>query len=138
MQNCPACRARYKGQPMCTRCGADLTLPLLSEQQAMELLRQAVQYLSNKDYSRAAIALQQARLLKQTPLAIALDEFLQVKIHEPSVTDEAARLESIPVEEPQIHSLLQDWLTTRKHKWDNFHPDLSLWKKQVLQRKSVD
>ena len=106
MQNCPACRARYKGQSICTRCGTDLSLPLLSEQQATEQLRRAVQYLSNKDYNCAAIALQQAQQLQQTPLAIALDKFLQLKMYEPTLIDQAAVHEPVPVEEPQIHNLL--------------------------------
>lgn len=106
MQNCPACRARYKGQTMCTRCGTDLTLPLLSEQKAMEQLRRAVQCLSNKDYTCAVIALQQAQQLQQTPLAIALDKFLQLEMYEPTLIDPAAIHEPVPVEEPQIHNLL--------------------------------
>lgn len=145
MQNCPACRARYKGESLCARCGADLTLPLLSEQQAEDYLQRAIQLLANDDHASAVAVIQQSLLLKQIPLAAALHAFLKTETHKlaPERVDESEVYESVLVDKPQAHRLLplklQDWLSTRKEKWDSFHPDLSLWKKQVLrlQRKGA-
>ena len=143
MQKCPACRARYKGESLCARCGADLTLPLLSEQQAEDYLRRAIQLLVNGDPTRAVAEIQQSLLLRQTPLAVSLNAFLNTEMHQS--TRAKAKVEEPKIHEPtQVDTLktgnrLQDWLSISKEKWGNFHPDLSLWKKQVLhwQRKST-
>ena len=88
MLRCPACRARYKGELICVRCGTNLGLPLLSETQAMEYVQLAVRHLLNGNRGNAQIALKQALQLNNTPLALSLVQFIRqapVKIDEPVI-----------------------------------------------------
>lgn len=76
MDRCPACRARYKGNPTCYRCGTDLTLPLEAERQAGARAQQALQDVLEDDIEAARVAIDQAIQLKAEPAFLALQAFI--------------------------------------------------------------
>ena len=56
---CPVCRARFRGSPLCSRCGADLTALMLLAAHAYVLRLSARQSLRQGD-CRGALACSQA------------------------------------------------------------------------------
>jgi hypothetical protein len=52
---CPVCKARFRGAAECSRCGADLTAPMLLASHAYVLRQQARQALRSGD-ARTALA----------------------------------------------------------------------------------
>ena len=46
MERCPVCRARFRDEAVCYRCGADLSVLLAIEAEAAELEREAVTLLA--------------------------------------------------------------------------------------------
>ena len=77
MKRCPACRAQLKGQTQCRRCGSDLTLALQAEAAAKQWTQRAVHCFSEGALDDADAALDQALMLHQTPLALALRPFFR-------------------------------------------------------------
>jgi hypothetical protein len=50
---CPACRARFRGETTCSRCGADLHRPMLLVLSATRLRNAARAAIEHHDYTRA-------------------------------------------------------------------------------------
>jgi hypothetical protein len=63
---CPVCRARFRGSPRCSRCGADLTVLMLLAAHAYILRRAARQSLRQSDYQAALASAQAAQRLHST------------------------------------------------------------------------
>jgi hypothetical protein len=72
MERCPICRARFKDELVCHRCGADLTVLFGIETQATALERQAVGLLGAGDLIEARHVAGQVLQLKHSPLARAV------------------------------------------------------------------
>lgn len=83
MERCPNCRARYKGDPVCYRCGCELQPLRRLEAQAERLERLAVQCLT-WDLDMAEQAVAKALRLQRRPLALALRGFIGRKRSHPS------------------------------------------------------
>ena len=106
MERCPGCRARYKGEPICHRCGADLTLALQAEVDADASLGRAVKAFSAGDQSAADRALEVAIALHLTPLALALKAFFEDRrCHQP----ERVRHALVQLKDAPDESLLSFW-----------------------------
>ncbi len=58
---CPVCRARFRGATQCSRCGADLTRPMLLALSAHRLRNTARAALHSGDYARASTLAQAAQ-----------------------------------------------------------------------------
>ncbi len=76
MARCPLCRARLKGQSVCGRCDADLSILQTIEETADILARRAVKALVAGDVSAAASQAAAARELHATPFHHALAGFV--------------------------------------------------------------
>jgi hypothetical protein len=76
MARCPLCRARLKGQSVCGRCDADLSILQTIEETADILARRAVKALVAGDVSAAASQAAVARELHATPFHHALAGFV--------------------------------------------------------------
>jgi len=76
VERCPVCRARFKDDPSCYRCGADLSFLLNIEQQVAALERQALHCCIKENRSAARVVLTQALALKQTPMTKVLAQFV--------------------------------------------------------------
>jgi hypothetical protein len=83
MERCPHCRARFKGEAECYRCGCDLTLLLRVESQAQHLEHFAVQRLACGDLKGAKRALEHAQELQYRPLVNALNGFTRYLARQP-------------------------------------------------------
>ena len=80
MERCPACRARFKDEPICYRCGADLSVLLAIEAEAATLERQAVALLGIGAWAEAHHAAERALILQFSPLAAAIRDFTHGEI----------------------------------------------------------
>ena len=76
MERCPNCRARFKGDPVCYRCGCDLSEILRIEKRAQALEQLAVQCLA-WDLKAATGLVERTLRLQQRPLALALRGFIE-------------------------------------------------------------
>jgi hypothetical protein len=72
MERCPVCRARFKGDPVCYRCGADLSVLLAIEAEAATLERRAITLLGTGQLLEARQAAERALALQYRPLALAV------------------------------------------------------------------
>ncbi len=75
MERCPICRARFKNEPVCYRCGADLSPLLAIEAEAAALEQQAVALTKAGQWLDAWQAADQALTRRHSPLAFAVREF---------------------------------------------------------------
>jgi hypothetical protein len=91
MERCPICRARFKEESVCYRCGADLSRLLAIEAEAAELEQQAVTLLGVGQWLEARQVAEQALALQQSPLAAATRDFA----HRELVASETRRLERL-------------------------------------------
>lgn len=82
MEQCPHCRARYRGGTECYRCGMDLSLLLQIEERAQAWERIAVKRLASGDLAQAEVAVARALALQRRPLAVALQGFIQQTLGE--------------------------------------------------------
>jgi transposase len=64
---CPVCRASFRENVRCPRCGADLTAVMTLAARAYVLRQQSRLALANGDWRRAYVMAQQARDLQTTP-----------------------------------------------------------------------
>ncbi len=69
---CPVCRARFRGSPRCSRCGADLTALMLLAAHAYVLRQAARQSLRQSDYQAAMASAHAAQRLHSTAEGILL------------------------------------------------------------------
>ena len=91
MERCPVCRARFKGEAVCYRCGADLSVLLAIEAEAAEWERETVAMLAAGDWIAARRAADQALALQHSPLAAAARDFAGREL----VTQEVRRFEQL-------------------------------------------
>lgn len=75
MERCPVCRARFQGEAVCYRCGADLSVLLAIEAEAAEWEREAVSLLASGEWIAARQAADRALALQYSPLAAAARDF---------------------------------------------------------------
>ena len=66
---CPVCKARFRGQRRCSRCGADLSRLMLVLARAWQLRRQARQALCEAHYGAASELARKAQALHRTASA---------------------------------------------------------------------
>ncbi len=79
MEKCTHCRARLKGQIVCSRCKADLEFVLAAEVQAQTMARCAVQSLVSGDIPAAKKYANKARRLHGTLFSRALIGFVETE-----------------------------------------------------------
>ena len=91
MERCPVCRARFKDEPVCYRCGADLSTLLAIETESAALEQQAVALLEVGQPLEARRTAEQALMLQYSTLAAAVQDFAYREL----VADEARRLERL-------------------------------------------
>lgn len=89
MERCPVCRAQFKREPVCYRCGADLSPLLAIEAEAALWERQAVALLKAGQPLEARWAAEQSLMLQHGLLAAAMQDFA----HQELIANEARRLE---------------------------------------------
>jgi hypothetical protein len=80
MERCPVCRARSKGDPVCYRCGADLSALLAIEAEAATLERRAAVLLGAGELLEARQAAERALTLQYSPLAFAVRDFARKEL----------------------------------------------------------
>ena len=80
MERCPICRGRIVPEAQCGRCGADLTLPLQAEAEAIKLTQKALCYIEKDDFHSAEQLLNQALALKIDPLPQTLLTFIKTHL----------------------------------------------------------
>ncbi len=68
LPHCPVCKARFRGQDKCPRCGADLSRLMVVVACAQQLRGQARQALCAGWYHEARALAGQAQDLQRTPL----------------------------------------------------------------------
>ncbi len=73
MERCPICKARLKAETQkCPRCSSDLSLLFEIEQQANDLLFQALEEAEQGALEEAVHSVEQSISLKNNPLSVAL------------------------------------------------------------------
>ncbi|MCF6356082.1 MAG: hypothetical protein L3J26_13455 [Candidatus Polarisedimenticolaceae bacterium] len=77
MERCPICRGRIMPDAQCGRCGADLTLSLQAETEAVRLTKKALCHIEEDDIHNAEKLLNRALALKNDPLPQALLVFIK-------------------------------------------------------------
>ena len=75
MERCPVCRARFRDEAVCYRCGADLSALLAIEAEATALEREAVNLLAAGRWIEARRAADRVLALQYSPLAAAARDF---------------------------------------------------------------
>lgn len=91
MERCPVCRARFKGEAICYRCGADLNVLLAIEAEAAAWERETVASLVAGDWIAARRATDQALTLQYSALAAAARDFAGREL----ITEERRRFEQL-------------------------------------------
>jgi len=91
MERCPVCRARFKEEPVCYRCGADLSALLAIEAEAEALEQRAVAWLEAGQPLAARRAAEQSLTLQYRPLAATVQDFARREL----IASEAQRLEQL-------------------------------------------
>jgi hypothetical protein len=91
MERCPVCHARFREEPICYRCGADLSSLLAIEAEVAALEQQAVALLEAGQPLEARRAAEQALMLQYSPLAATVQDFAYREL----VAGEARRLEQL-------------------------------------------
>ncbi|MFZ1641868.1 MAG: hypothetical protein WAV07_10665 [Candidatus Contendobacter sp.] len=91
MERCPVCRARFRDEAVCHRCGADLSALLVIEAEAAALEREAVALLAAGAWIEARRAAEQVLALHHSPLATAARDFARREL----VAEEARRFERL-------------------------------------------
>ncbi len=69
---CPVCRASFRGQDVCSRCGADLSPLLLLLAHTFRLRQRARELLRAGDFQRALAYAKEAERLHSTPQGMLL------------------------------------------------------------------
>lgn len=89
MERCPVCRARFKDESVCYRCGADLSALLAIEAEAAALEQRAIAWMETGQPWEARRAAERALTLQYRPLAAAVQDFAYREL----VAGETRRLE---------------------------------------------
>lgn len=77
MERCPLCRARLREEALCPRCGADLSVPLEVERNALQAARRAMVSLAAGDLEIATGHAEMAAWLHGTAFHLGLYGFLR-------------------------------------------------------------
>ncbi len=91
MERCPVCKARFKDDPICYRCGADLAILLRIERQAELLEQRAVALYGAGALGQARWVAEQAVALKRSLALCRLVEFLTEETLNPSIKYSSAQ-----------------------------------------------
>ena len=76
MERCPCCNARLRERTVCSRCKADLSALISSEQAAHNWLAKAIRHCSAENIEQSIYAVGVSLGLKKTELALVFREFL--------------------------------------------------------------
>ena len=100
--HCPVCRARFRRQRLCSRCGADLSTLMTLAAEAFLLRQAGRKALCNGDLEHALELARRSQELAQTPRAAKLCVFLPWLLHIQHVTEPPALAEdpSVQTKEP--------------------------------------
>ncbi len=79
MERCPVCRARFKKEKVCYRCGADCSLLLQIETQSHEWVSSAVKQCMHGEMAAAQENMQLALESNASPFILALSQFMHKK-----------------------------------------------------------
>ena len=88
MERCPVCKAKFKDNPICYRCGTDLSTLLRIERQAKLLEQRAVACYGAGHRSEAYRVAKQSLALQRSPLRDWLVEFLVWEMQNSSIQQE--------------------------------------------------
>ena len=102
MDRCPSCRARFKGDATCYRCGADLSVLLRVENQSKELMSEALQCFQRGDHSKARAYLDTARQLDSTSSTKSFADFLSDKLKNPVIKSVGNQTDSATLQLTQV------------------------------------
>ncbi|MDG4552050.1 MAG: hypothetical protein P9F19_02495 [Candidatus Contendobacter sp.] len=91
MERCPVCRARFKDEAVCHRCGADLSPLLAIEAEAAAWERKAATLLATGQWIAARGAADRALALRHGPLASIMRDFAGREL----VAEERRRFEQL-------------------------------------------
>lgn len=91
MERCPVCRARFRDEAICHRCGADLSPLLAIEAEAAALEREAVALLAAGQWIEVRRVAERVLALHHSPLATAAWDFARREL----VAEEARRFERL-------------------------------------------
>ena len=91
MERCPVCRARFRDEAICHRCGVDLNPLLAIEAEAAAWEREAVTLLAAGAWIEARRATERALALRHSPLAAAARDFAGREL----VAEERQRFEQL-------------------------------------------
>ena len=85
MERCPVCKAKFKDDPVCYRCGTDLSTLLRIERQAERLGQRAVACYGAGHLSEAQQVAKQSLALQRNSLQGWLVEFLAWEMQNSSI-----------------------------------------------------
>ena len=95
MEQCPCCKAKLRGNVICSRCKADLKVVIQSKKTAEQWLSQAIVYWSQGAFEYSIASLEYSLALNNTKLAEAFKDYM---IYQKSneVVDLLARRQLLP------------------------------------------
>lgn len=88
LERCPGCRARLTEDPVCTRCGCDLTLVRRTEAQARRLVHRALSAWAQGNPPEAEACAAAALVLEHDALGRAIRHFLSSSAAPVRVTED--------------------------------------------------
>ena len=91
MDRCPVCRARFRDEAVCSRCGTDLSALLAIEAEAAAWEREAVALLAAGQWIEARRAAERVLALQYSPLAAVARDFAGREL----VAEETRRFERL-------------------------------------------
>jgi len=102
VDRCPSCRARFKGESTCYRCGADLDVLLRVENQSKEILSEALQCYQHGNHPGALDRLHTARRLDSSTRTKVLANFLSEKLKNPAIRPVGIHSDSATLQLTQV------------------------------------
>jgi len=84
MENCPTCKAKYRGENICPRCGSDLSPLIRIEKQAQFYRDRAKELMQERNFSEASKSLKLARFLHQPSESEALEACILAFLEDPT------------------------------------------------------
>jgi hypothetical protein len=106
---CPVCQARFRGETICFRCGAELTPLMLLMARAHSLRQAARQVLQAGDEQAALAAIEAAQDLHATPQGRLLQIVCTAVAHAAQSPLAAAQVPQKPVEGTNEGSPRKEW-----------------------------
>ncbi len=70
---CPVCRAAFRGDSVCSRCGADLSMPMLAAAKAYKLRQSAVSQLAEGNLKAADERIRKSKRLMNSKISCRIE-----------------------------------------------------------------